>query len=58
MKVEPGQRKTTNIVLVEVISKDVADNSFMWVQGGTDQTLGRKVHYRLGKEFLHMQETA
>lgn len=60
MKVEPGQSKTTedSTRLVEVLSKHVADNRLMWVQGGTDQTLGRKVHNKFGKEFPHVQETA
>lgn len=58
-KVKPGQSKATNNTgLVEVLSKDVPDNRFMWVQGGTDQTLGRKVHYKFGKVFPHVQETA
>lgn len=60
MKVEPGQSKTTedSTRLVEVFSKHVADNRFMRVEGGIDQTLGRKVHYKFGREFPHVQETA
>lgn len=43
--------------LVKVLCKDAADNRFMWVQGGTDQILGRKLHHRFGKQFPHVQET-
>lgn len=40
MTVEPRQSKTTDrqhqTCPLEVLSKDAADNRFMWVQGGTD----------------------